>query len=201
MKSTIWLTLAAVTIVCGTASAAGVNLVTNGSFEQGTLGIGSFQGWQTFLGDISTFVDSSGQTGTKYGQATDGLWAAYFGSTAADGGASISQTLATTVNQDYLLSFDLANDNGGLSPINSFVVSVGNVTAFSFTDSPNQNFIHYQYAFDATSSATLLKFLGSNDNSYFELDNVSVVAIPEPSAVSLLFFGSMAIGFVLRNRK
>src|ERR1700760_3701791 len=115
MKLAIRFSLAIWLTVCGMAHAAPVNLVNNGSFEQGTLGIGSFQGWQTSLGDISTFVDSSGQTGPNFGQASDGLWAAYFGSTLADGGSSISQTLATTANQLYVLTFDMANDNGGLS--------------------------------------------------------------------------------------
>jgi hypothetical protein len=73
MKRTIWFSFAALLVGCGTASADGINLVTNGSFEQGTLGIGSFQGWQTNLGDISTFVDSGGLTGPHYGEASDGL--------------------------------------------------------------------------------------------------------------------------------
>lgn len=200
MKRSIWLSLAALVIVCGTGRAAAVNLVTNGSFEQGTLGIGSFQGWQTNLGDISTFVDSSGQIGSHYGQASDGLWAAYFGTTAADGSSSISQTLATTTNQGYLLSFDLANDNGGLPPINSFLVSLGNVTAFSFTNAADQNYIHYQYTFVASGSGTPLQFSGANDNSYFELDNVVVAAVPEPSTGALLLLGIMAIGIVFRRR-
>src|ERR1700761_1241407 len=134
MKTPIGFALSALLITCGTAAAGSVNLVTNGSFEQGTLGIGSFQGWQTDLGDLSTFVDSSGNTGTSYGQASDGLWAAYFGTTAADGGSSIWQNINTTAGQDYELSFDLANDNAGLSPVNSFLVSLGSLTALSFDD-------------------------------------------------------------------
>src|ERR1700744_6264009 len=103
MKSTILLTLTAFALSCGTAQASVINLVTNGSFEQGTLGIGRFTGWTTNLGDISPFVDS--------GDASDGIWSAYFGSTAVDGGASISQNLATTPGQVYVFSFDLANSN------------------------------------------------------------------------------------------
>jgi hypothetical protein len=119
------------------------------------------QNWQTNLGDISTFVDSNGQTGLHFGKASDGLWAAYFGSTAADGAASISQTLATTaVNQDYT---------------------------------------HYQVSFVASSSATQLQFSGSNDNSYFELDDVVVAAIPEPGTWGLRVTGAAAIGFVFRG--
>jgi hypothetical protein len=193
MNRFIRLSFAALLFIGGTSIASSANLVTNGSFEQGTLGIGSFQGWQTNLGDISTFVDSSGKTGSLYGQASNGLWAAYFGSTAADGGASISQNLATTVNQGYLLSFDLANDNGGFTPLNSFLVSLGNVVAFSFTNAPNQNYIHYQYSFVASASSTPLLFSGSNDNSYFELDNVAVTPTPEPATLAFLLLGALAV--------
>jgi flagellin len=176
------------------------NLVANGSFELGTLGIGSFQGWQTNLGDISTFVDSSGQTGPLYGQAFDGLWAAYFGSTAADGGASISQSLATTIGQQYLLTFELANDNGGLPPINNFIATVGAQQAFSFTNLPAQPYTSYQFTFIAASNQTPLTLFGSNDNSYLELDDVAVVPVPEPAALGLLTVGVLLTTVVLRRR-
>ena len=177
------------------AHAAPVNLVTNGSFEQGTLGIGSFAGWQTTLGDSSTFVDSSGQTGRAYGQATDGKWAAYFGSTQADGGASIAQTLQTTAGQVYSLSFDLANDNGGLQASNSFSAYLAGVQVFSATNLASQGFVHEQIAFQATTTATALRLFGFNDQSYVELDNVAVTATtPEPSSLWLLTTGLLCVG-------
>ena len=191
------LTLSFVTVLCaGTASAAPINLVTNGSFEQGTLGIGSFQGWQTTLGDSSTYVDSSGQTGTNYGQATDGKWAAYFGSTAASGGASIAQTLSTTAGQFYTLSFDLANDNGGSAASNSFMAYLGGASVFSRTNLANQNFVHQQIAFQATGASTTLRFTAYNDQGYDELDNVAVTAAavattPEPTSLVLLATGML----------
>ena len=191
----------ALAVVCGTAQAGTVNLVTNGSFEQGALSIGSFQGWQTNLGDISTFVDSNGTTGTLYGDATDGLWSAFFGSTAADGGASISQSLVTTPGQMYTLSFDLANDNGGLAPVNELDVVVGAVTAFDFTDLPDQNYVHEQYSFVASGNSTLLEFSGSNDQSYFDLDNVAVAAAPEPSALALGGIAALLSCAALRRLK
>lgn len=200
MKSTILLSLITLAVACGSAHAGTVNLVTNGSFEQGPLSIGSFQGWQTNLGDISTFVDSNGHTGAIYGDAADGLWSAFFGSTAADGGASISQSLATTAGQTYLLSFDLANDNGGLGPVNEFDVVVGGVTAFDFTNLPNQNYVHEQYSFVASGNSTLLQFSGSNDQSYFDLDNVGVAAAPEPSALALGGIAALLSYAALRRR-
>jgi hypothetical protein len=201
MKSATWLSLALSLAVCGTAHAAPINLVNNGSFEQGTLGIGSFLGWQATLGDSSTFVDSSGQTGLKYGQASNGLWAAYFGSTKADGGAIISQTLATVVNQVYLLTFDLANDNGGLPASNSFAALIAGLPIFSSVNLPNEGYVHEQFSFVATSTATVLQFSAFNDQGYAELDNVGVSAVPEPSSLALLLTGGLCIAWVTRATK
>lgn len=201
MTSRIQLPLALLVTLCGMAHAAPINLVNNGSFEQGTLGIGSFQGWQTTLGDSSTFVDSSGQTGRSYGQATDGKWAAYFGSTAASGGAAISQILQTTAGQFYSLSFDLANDNGGLAVTNSFTAYLGSAAVFSMTNLPSMNFVHEQILFQANGAATTLRFSASNDQSYAELDNVAVqAATPEPSSLALLATGLLACAAVMGTR-
>ncbi len=196
MKSKILFSLSLLLALCGTARAASTNLVTNGSFEQGTLGIGSFDGWTTNLGDVNTFVDSSGQTGLNYGQASDGIWAAYFGSTSDTGGSSISQTLATTANQMYTLTFDLANDNGGLPASNSFVASIDNLPLFSVMNFADQGFVQEQFSFIATGSATTLQFAGFNDQSYEELDNVVVSsAVPEPSSIALLLTGVLMFGW------
>jgi hypothetical protein len=176
------------------------SIVTNGSFEQGPLGIGSFAGWQLNAGDSATFVDSSGKTGLSYGQAFDGLWAAYFGTGAANGGASITQTLPTVAGQVYQLTFHLANDNGGLAPVSSFRASVGGSAAVVLTNLGNQPFGTYGSSFVATSEQTALTFFGSNDNGYLELDAVAVEAVPEPGALSLLCAGGAALGLGLLRR-
>jgi hypothetical protein len=200
MKLNSGLFVAALLLAFTGAHAEGASLVINGSFEQGTLGIGSFQGWQTNFSDSLTFVDSSGQTGPLYGEAFDGLWSAYFGSTAADGGASISQTLSTTVGQAYLLTFELANDNAGIAPANNFGVKVGSTTAYSFANLSDQAYVAYQFNFVASSSNTLLTFSGSNENSFFELDNVSAASAPEPAPLTLLLAGVPLTLLFLRRR-
>lgn len=197
MKRTLLLSLA-IFAVSALAQAAAVNLVTNGSFEQGPGGIGSFTGWQTALGDASTFVDSNGQTGTHVGQASDGLWSAYFGSTAGNGGSSISQTVTTTVSQTYLLTFDLANDNGIGPAGNSFSASLGGFALYSVTNLPAQDYQHQQFLFVASTTGTVLRFSGSNDSSYLQLDNVSLTAVPEPANSALVVFGVLAVGLALR---
>jgi hypothetical protein len=195
MKRTLLLSLTAV-VLSGFAQAA--NLVTNGSFEQGAGGIASFSGWQTVMGDAATFVDSSGQTGTHAGQASDGLWSAYFGSTAASGGSSISQTLATSVGQTYLLTFDLANDNGAAD---AFRALLGANSVFSVTNLPVQNYVRKQVLFVASASQTLLTFSGYNDQGYVQLDNVAVNAVPEPSNAGFLVVGLLVAGCAVGGRR
>jgi hypothetical protein len=183
------------------ATSQAANLVANGSFEQGSLGIGSFDGWTTTLCDATTFVDSSGQTGPHYGQASDGLWAAYFGSTQADGGATISQVLATTAGQHYTLSFDVANDNGGLDPSNALDVSIGATPVFTESDLADQDYVHVTLVFTASGPTTLSLF-AFNDQSYLELDDIAVTAlpVPEPGNLQLLLAGLLTTGLALRHR-
>jgi hypothetical protein len=186
------------------AAHAATNLVANGSFEQGSLGIGSFTGWATVLGDSTTFVDSSGQTGPRFGQAGDGLWAAYFGSTQADGGATISQSLATTPNQRYVLTFDFANDNGGAAAANALAVDVGGVQLFAVQDAASQDDVRETLSFTATGASTLLSFFAFNDMSYVEIDDVGVTAapVPEPGAARLMLAGLLMTGaWVARRRR
>jgi hypothetical protein len=194
--------LAASTVAIAGWAHADANLVANGSFEQGTAGIGSFSGWQTTLGDPATFVDSSGQTGTHPGQASDGTWSAYFGSTLASGGSSISQWLATAIGQTYVLSFDIANDNGGAAAVNGFSASLGADVVQSFAGLGVQDYAHTLVSFTASSATTLLSFSGYNDNGYLQLDNVAVTAaVPEPSAVALTLAGLVAVGLRLGSRR
>jgi hypothetical protein len=192
---------AVISAAAGPAQAA-TNLAVNGSFESGAFGIGSFDGWTTQLGDASTFVDSSGQTGPQPGKAEDGLWSAYFGSTAAAGGATIAQSIATTPGQTYALDFYLANDNGGGSAVNAFSAHVGGLSLFNAAQLPDGNYVHEHALFTATGASSVLSFTASNDRGYLQLDNVSVSAVPEPGSEVLALVGLLILGGqALRSRR
>ncbi|MGC4061395.1 MAG: hypothetical protein QM749_11355 [Aquabacterium sp.] len=180
--------------------AQAANLVGNGSFEQGALGIGSFSDWQTTLPDALTFVDSSGQTGMQAGQASDGLWSAYFGSTSDTGGATIAQSLATVAGQTYVLSFDVANDNAGMGASDALSVQANGATLLSFANLGDQGYAHQSVSFTASGS-TLLSFTAYNDNGYLQLDNVSVTAVPEPDGLWIAATGLAALALTAYRRK
>lgn len=182
-------TLAAL-LLTGFAYAAPNNLVVNGSFETGR-----FDAWTTTLGDDTTFVDGSSTTGNHVDQATDGHWLAFFGSTQADGGASIAQQLATVAGTHYTLSLDLANTNGGSPAANAFAATIGGNALLSFDLLGDQDYIHYSASFTADSASTALTLSGFNDNGYLELDNVVVqaAAVPEPDTVLLDLAGLAAL--------
>jgi len=200
MKRLLFLSLAALTI-SGLAQADGINLVTNGSFEEGAGGIGSFDGWQTVLGDAATFVDSTGETGIHPNQASDGLWSAYFGSTNDSGGSLIFQILPTIIGRSYLLSFDVANDNGDLPPSNAFVAALDGNPVFFAVNLPEQDYTRKQIQFVAAGNGTELRFAAFNDQSYVQLDRVSVSAVPEPATLVLLLLAALPMGRVVTRRR
>jgi hypothetical protein len=82
--------------------------------------------------------------------------------------------------------------------VSSFVVFLNSANAFSFTNESSRGYSHYEFPFHASGTATLLRLSASNDNAYFELDNVSVTPVPEPVTHVLLLSGGLAV--VARRR-
>jgi len=150
-------------LAVGMSIPAKANLVSNGNFATG-----NFSGW-TLSGD------SSGD----YISETSGVYSAALTTNAPDEGY-ISQTLATTVGQVYLVSFLLAGD--GATP-NSFSASLGGPSLTNVGDTLPSG-TSYSYDFTASSTATSLQFSYSDAPGYFYLTNISVTALtntPEPS--------------------
>jgi choice-of-anchor C domain-containing protein len=180
-----------------TATQAAPELITNGGFE--------YPG--TFSGSYSTydFLSSPNAiTGWTIGYGSVDLINAYWqhaGGTysldlSGDGTGVIFQTIATTIGQQYRLSFDLAGnpDDAGVK------TAVLNVTAglvpqvFTF-DSTGQSttsmgWVGKSLDFVATKSDTTIMFVSGNNNPYGPaLDNVSVTAVPEPETYAMLISG------------
>jgi len=176
------------TLWIATPAKAGTELVTNGGFELG------YTGW-TQGGDTSfDFIDPA--------RAHSGLYAADFG--ALGDTSSLSQTLtATNVGESLAVSFWVAYDllNPELAgPVSTFVVTLGGNQLLSLSDATATAGSYVEYSFDLTAPSTSfnLTFTAENDNDFWSLDDVSVIA-PEPQTLILLT--PALAGLVLLRRR
>jgi hypothetical protein len=165
-----------------TLSAHAQNLVVNPGFETGDL-----TGWPG--GDHSGVFVSSGNPHS-------GNFNCYLGAVGTDG--TLSQDITTVVGQAYQVDFWLYSPGG--TP-NDFSASFAGVTFFSatnagpfpYTDEVSGNIV-------ATSTTSTLLFSARQDPSYWNLDDVTVVAVPEPGTLGLIALGGLGLVAALRKR-
>jgi hypothetical protein len=159
--------------------------VTNGGFETG-----DFTGWiqsgNTDFTGVDTFFPHTGD------------YAAFFGNAGSTG--SISQSLTTTPGQEYTISFWLMNEEG--DP-NSFEAAFGGITLMTLTDAPDFPYTLYTFTQTASSASTLLSFTFRQDSTFWDLDDVSVVAagIPEPATWAMMMLGLGMAGIAIRRQR
>lgn len=201
-------------LVLGWSTTAFAELVTNGGFEDPDFG-GSFTKY--------TAPDSTSLTGWVVSSGSvdhiGTYWTAAAGSYSLDLNGSdegvIYQDLATVSGQRYRLSFymsgnldegattrsmqvDVGSGGGDLSQQVDFVVTSSQTTS-------NMGWQLVTYSFIASSDTTRLQFTslettGSPDAGYGAvIDEVSVVEIPEPSALLLFGAGLAGLGFWRRR--
>lgn len=178
------LTLIAFAAVSSTASAQ--NLVTNGSFETG-----DFTGWTGTgnMGFNGVYCPGIGGYGVQSGNC-----AAFFGPIGSIGG--ISQAITTAIGATYSFTFFLSNDGANN---NSFAALVNGVTLLSQTNTPQSALVMQSINFTATSASTTIAFNFRDDPAFMFLDNVSVVATPEPSTYVLMAAGLFGVALVRRR--
>ena len=146
----------------------GQSIVSNGGFETG-----DFSDWTLaataqydFVTTTSTFVHS-GSDGAQLGQS---------GSL-----GTLTQSIATTAGQNYLLSFWLLNPSNvnGATP-NQFVALWNGATVYNQSNLPFFSWTNLQFLVTATGSATTLEFEFEHTPYYFGLDDVSVMPVSAP---------------------
>ena len=178
-------------------------IITNGAFEQA--GVGSTASFSNFnrlqSGSTSLRGWTIGGVAVDWHSTTnpDFQPSSSFGDKVIDlhidGGdgqtGTLSQTFSTSPGREYELSFDLSGPGVSLGFPNprSVNISIGNVQqTFSTPASANTNmqWSRQEVSFTASGDTTTLTFSSAHNGAGFwgpVLDNVSVVAAPDPVAI------------------
>jgi choice-of-anchor C domain-containing protein len=182
------------------------NLIQNDSFETATVNPDSFLQLDAVSTVITGWTVSQGAIdyiGTFW-QASEGARSLDLQGLASGG---IQQTFNTTIGETYRVTFDLAGNPFGGSAIKEMRVSAGGSSAdfsFDITGKSNSNmgWLSKSWDFTANSTTTTLEFIGlGNSNAGAALDNVSVIAVPEPSSMlGLLGLGVLGIGSAFKRQ-
>jgi hypothetical protein len=169
--------------------AVATNLVVNGGFETGPP---MFDGWTVIDGGtggliLDPFFPHSGTYAAEF-SATHGTH------------DSLEQLLPTTPGMTYEVSFWLANSWGDPQD-NDFSASWDGIPLVSLFNVPTSPYTQYTLSVQATGIQSALRFTGRDQPAGLDLDDVSVVAIPEPSCGSLFALGAVSLWAVIRWRR
>jgi hypothetical protein len=122
--------------------------------------------------------------------------------------AGVSQSVATEVGKSYVLKFWLGNADGNnnytLPSTLTLALDGGPGIAFTNVDITRRgvNWQEISFAFRAAKATTNIAFLNATPkgDAFTGLDNVSLGAVPEPAAWSLMIAGFGLMGAALRRR-
>jgi hypothetical protein len=195
----------------------GQNLLTNGDFASG-----DFTGWNVtgYYTSIASYYDATSVYNpanwsypwVSFGAPTPNFSATQFALLGTPNGGvnpiTLSQTFATDVGQDYVVSFKAVGrtDRGR----DYFKASIGATTflnAGAYNDvgagglNSTEEWADYTYTYTATSTATQFKIECQNIDSAYGVGMVSVQAVPEPSTYGFVGVGALAVALVARRRK
>jgi hypothetical protein len=90
---------------------------------------------------------------------------------------------------------------GGTSTNNySFGVSLDDVFLFGTATPTNSNWYSFNFQYTATSSSTVLS-LSQISGVYYNIDNIAMYAVPEPSSLCLIALGGIMSAMLFRKRR
>ncbi len=206
------------------APLAGANLILNGSFETPSVPVAAFTTfpvgssalteWLVFgpSGAAVSVVSGSFTQNGVTGNAQDGSqWLDLTGN-GHNTTEGVSQSVATTVGNQYQLSYYIGNTTGGgiFGSTSTVTVLLDDIVTFTDTNSTispsNLNWVQFSHTFVASGATTMLGFRNgdpANDNSN-GLDNVVLLdlgtPVPEPVTLALLSFALAGLGFARRRK-
>ncbi|SPE51429.1 putative Tripeptidyl-peptidase I [Verrucomicrobia bacterium] len=169
--NTVWFT----NLTDGTVQSRQVVLVTMPLVENGGFETGDFSFWT----ETGNFGDCIVSTSPLY--AHSGVYGASMGPSGVQ--SYLSQTLATTTGQAYILSCWLDSPDG--QGPNEFSAAWNGSTLFDQTDIGAIGWTNLQFLVVATSSSTVIQFGFRDDPSYLGFDDVSVTAVAPPAFQSV----------------
>jgi len=183
-------------LTTGTAQNRQFNLYAgNGGFETG-----DFTDW-TYVGDATLSFTLAGDdvdvagTNALPGEADElfvhsGIYGAYLGEAPADG--SLSQAVATTPGQKYLVSFWLTSvPSNGVTIPNNFAATWNGSTLYAQTNLDAFGWTNLQFLVPATGKVSALEFDFNNSPAAFGLDDVTVEPAPAPVLQSATLAGGV----------
>jgi hypothetical protein len=193
------LALAALT-AAGSAYAAPVELLSNGSFEADAQGAGSWNNYSNLTGW------SGGVAGIELRNNVEGVAAhgVNFVELDTTANSSISQSIQTVLNRSYTLTFQFQDRANVNSLSQGLDVTWGGASVASVNNSLNGGWETRTYTLIGNGSLEALKFTaaGTSDSLGTSLDNISLTsAVPEPETYGMMLAGLAAIGLIARRRK
>lgn len=223
---------AAALIACGSPPTR-ADLIVNGGFETPGASAGTYHkytngnsigaGAWTVLGkDVLVLNNTYHESGITFNShlGNNALDITGVGNTGPTDG--VSQTVATSIGTQYLLSFFVgrgdATGNKTSGPIYSnpatVNLSINGGSSVSFTNSDvtanKVNWKEFSYLFTATSLSTTISFLNgtplntktnNHGSNYAGLDDVSLVPVPEPSSIVTVALVGLSLGVTRLARR
>ncbi|MYM87481.1 PEPxxWA-CTERM sorting domain-containing protein [Rugamonas sp. FT82W] len=184
----------------GSAFAAPVELVVNGSFEANHQAAGTWANYNNLTGW------TGGEHGIELrnnvaGVAADGV---NFVELDTNKNSSMTQSVQTVLGQHYTLTFQFENRPGVAISSQGLSVDWGGAEIAHVNNSLNGTWETRTYSLIGDGSAMKLKFIatGTSDSYGTSLDNVSLTtAVPEPETYAMLLAGLGLVGVAARRRK